>query len=291
MIPEYPRFRDLELDDKPFFDLAFRQALPDNSEFTFTNLFSWRRAYGFQVSRLNAFLLLRSVKGFMEPIGPGDPAMRVQSMLRVLDEVPEPFIRVHEKTAVLLEQTPGVKVAQDRDNFDYLYRTVDLTLLAGRKYDGKRNQIRKFKSSQAYVYMALDQARARECLDFEEEWCQERSCDKDQGLEHERQAIRDMLENFERFSLSGGAIRVDGKMVALALAEALNPQTLVMHVMKAMPDLPGLYQVMYQEFLQSVAADYPFVNAEQDLGIPGLRQSKESYHPFQLIPKFVLERH
>ena len=36
------------------------------------------------------------------------------------------------------------------------------------------------------------------------------------------------------------------------------------------------------------AADFKYVNREQDLGVPGLRKSKESYHPCTMIKKYNL---
>ena len=38
-VPEFPKFRDLTLEDKPLFDQLFSQSPPVISEFTFTNLF------------------------------------------------------------------------------------------------------------------------------------------------------------------------------------------------------------------------------------------------------------
>jgi hypothetical protein len=43
-----------------------------------------------------------------------------------------------------------------------------------------------------------------------------------------------------------------------------------------------------QQFCEHALQDFPFINREQDLGEPGLRQSKMSYHPVRFIEKFEI---
>ncbi len=78
-------------------------------------------------------------------------------------------------------------------------------------------------------------------------------------------------------------------MVALAIAEQLNLQTLVLHVLKADPNMPGLYQVMLNEFLARKGRPFTYVNMEQDLGVEGLRKAKLSYYPAFMVKKFTIK--
>jgi hypothetical protein len=136
--------------------------------------------------------------------------------------------------------------------------------------------------------MELNASSARECLDFEERWCLVKDCDYVDGLNHERQAIREMLANFDDFNLIGAAIKVKESICALAVAERLNSDTLVMHVLKADPGIQGLYQVMLNDFLLNDSGAFEYKNLEQDLGVPGLRSSKMSYPPWKIIKKYTL---
>jgi hypothetical protein len=97
-----------------------------------------------------------------------------------------------------------------------------------------------------------------------------------------------MLKNFDSLGLMGGVIRIEGKIAALTFAETYLPDTLVIHVEKANPDIPGLYQVINQEFLMHEAGDCRFVNREQDLGIQGLRSAKMTYNPVNFIRKYTV---
>ena len=57
-----------------------------------------------------------------------------------------------------------------------------------------------------------------------------------------------------------------------------------------MPEIHGLGQVITHWFAKHALSGFEFVNREQDLGIPGLRQAKESYYPHHMVEKIVARR-
>ena len=288
-IPRYPEFMRLELAHKEFFDAAFKKCPPEISEFTFTNLFSWRKAYGFKVSSLGESLILGCDSGegarFMQPIGIADSYAVIEKVLR---DTQGAFIRIPESAAKLFESNSLFKVEEDRNNADYLYLSSALINLPGRKYDGKRNQIKRFKSEYEYTYRDSKGSDIEHIMEFEEAWCALKGCDHIEGLNSERQALKEIAANFKDFKLKCGIIALKGKIRAVAIAEMLNPGTLVMHMLKADPAIPGLYQVMLNDFLRAHGQSVHYVNLEQDLGVEGLRVSKQSYHPLTLIKKYTV---
>ena len=58
---------------------------------------------------------------------------------------------------------------------------------------------------------------------------------------------------------------------------------------KALEDYAGSYQALNQLFLQNQGSDYAWVNREEDMGNPGLREAKLSYHPVRLLKKYRVE--
>ena len=53
--------------------------------------------------------------------------------------------------------------------------------------------------------------------------------------------------------------------------------------------MAGLYALINQQFLGREWSTVRYVNREQDLGVPGLRKAKESYHPDRhQVEKFIL---
>ncbi len=287
----YPVFGEIKKEDSGLFEEGFKNDPPRISEFTFANLYAWKDAYQLKASLLNDLIILRSESGlflrFFNPIGKTDKKKAIE---KVLNDSGGIFVRIPEETKALFSTDARFKIELDPDNSDYLYRVEDLTLLAGRKYDGKRNLIKKFRSAYVYEYIKMDAGSAGECLKFEETWCTLKDCDSVEGLNNERRAIRTMIENFSDFKLVAGAIKIQNNISAVACAQKLNPDTLVMHVLKADPNINGLYQTMLHEFISKEAQGFTYLNLEQDLGQEGLRKSKESYHPVEMINKYILRQ-
>ncbi len=288
-LTKYPDFQQLDIGHLGLFVQACEYSHPYISELTFTNLYSWRKFYDISVCALEDLFIVRSGSQksarFFLPLGKTNPK---NAIVKIMKETAGNFIRLPQEPVEYFRANPLFVINEDRDNADYLYRSEDLINLAGRKYDGKRNLIKKFKAEHNYEYVKLESSNASICLDFEEVWCSIKNCDRVEGLSHERFAIREMVANFSIFGLIGGAIKIDGEIVALALAQMLRDDTFVVHILKADPNITGLYQVMMQEFLAREAKRFAYVNLEQDLGIEGLRKSKLSYHPWKIINKYSL---
>lgn len=292
-IPLFPDMRPVVLGDKDLFDRLFREYPPQVSEFTFTNIFAWRRSYRFCVSCLNDCVLIISAKD-TRSLDIFDPVGRPAQKKSVVEEVFSStagcakFIRVPEATAGLFMGRDGISVEEDRDNFDYVYSARDLIELRGRDFDAKRNFIRRFKESHQFKYEKITGANLEKCLSFEEEWCLVKDCQHVEGLTAERGAAREMLAHIEDLGVCGGIIEINGKVEAVALGEELNPETFVVHVEKANGSYAGINQAISQIFVSNEAGRYLYVNREQDLGVPGLRKAKESYHPHHMVKKYVL---
>ena len=312
MIPEFPDFRPLVLDDKALFDRLFAESQPEVSQYTFTNIYAWRKGRNTRISLLDGAVLisleLPDRRVFLEPqLELGVLADQREVMEKCLAHDwgrPVEFAYLSWNTAALFQGDPGHEVLSDRDNSDYLYNAQDLIDLPGRKYDAKRNFIKRFAAEHEYRYLEITPELVPACREFEEHWCADRSCQSDEGLSHEQEAIVEMLQSFTVLGSSpiayrlssigsgirGGALEVEGSIVAFALGEVLNQETLVVHVEKADAKFTGVYAVINNEFCRHEAAKFKYVNREQDLGIPGLRQAKQSYHPARMVETFRLRR-
>jgi hypothetical protein len=181
----------------------------------------------------------------------------------------------------------GLQVANDRDNADYVYRVKDLAQLEGRRFHKKRNLIKQCLQAYDCTYEPITPGLITECTAMLDRWCKARRCRHDPGLCSESLAVRESFSHWELLRLVGGAIRIDGDIQAFALGEMLRPGTAVCHFEKAMPGFQGLGQLINQWFAKYALQDFEFENREQDLGIPGLRQAKKSYHPDHMVEKYL----
>jgi len=186
----------------------------------------------------------------------------------------------------------GYSIAPDRDNFDYLYLTESLALLPGQKYYSKRKDIKKFveATNGKAQFAELKAEHKKECLEINKEWIEAKSLSEDAYALAEHLAFERALRNYEELEFIGFVVLLEGAVVGFTIAEALNKDTVVVHFEKGDYRIPGIYQYINQQFAQKMLGKYKYINREQDLGIPGLRKAKESYHPVALIEKYTCMR-
>lgn len=291
IIPSYPDSRNIELTDKPMMDSLFHRAQPRISEFTFANLFLFRHAHSYRISRIDEALIILG-KGydgreyFLPPVS-GDVDGVIEQLFadgRILYGADELFIAEYVSGKGYLEFT------EDRDNFDYLYFRQDLSDLPGNLYHKKKNRINYFTVRHSYVIESFSQSITDEAYKFLLEWHNVKSGIESHSLAPEMEATAEGLELAGQLGLEGLVVFVDGVLKAFALGEKLNESTSVCHFEKADPFIDGLYQLVDREFNRRCFTDCTHVNREQDLGHPGLRSSKLSYHPVELIKKYHVRK-
>ncbi len=280
----------LTLADRSLINTYLQQYPPDISELTFTNLFMWQnsRPVWFVEIKNSLVFLIAEIEGQSTPkMILGEPvgnAALTEIFETLIDSV-KGGVRVPVDAVKNIEQS-GLDITLDRDNSDYVYLVSELADLSGRKFSKKRNHIKQCLKNYSCEYEPITEDNIKECIDFQNTWCQERDCEMHRSLCHEYNATCEMFKYFFEFDLIGGSIRVDGNIKAFAVAERLNNDTAVWHFEKAMPGINGLGQLINQWFSEHAISKYTYVNREQDLGVPGLRQAKESYFPHHMVEKY-----
>lgn len=230
----------------------------------------------------------------MMPVGPVDRPEGLRQAIHLLEEDsleqghPLCMLGITPDAKVALEQAlPGsFFYIPERDYFDYIYLRENLALLKGKKYQSKRNHINNFKKQYVYEYIPITPDIVPQCLLLECKWYKSNHTDEDEEeLSDERRSLTYALHHFDALGLIGGAIRVDGEIVAFSFGAPVNHNTFGVHVEKADVHYEGAYTVINQEFASHLPEVYSYVNREEDLGIEGLRRAKLSYNPIILLEK------
>lgn len=295
--PCFPAFKPVELEDRRVITDILRGYRPVTSELTFTNLFIWRKHFDLQWSVHKDWLCIIGKEDIcprfaMGPIGPPGRTDTARLLLEWLkgqsNGDSEPCIeRADERLALELSDVPGLIVEETREHFDYVYLTRDLIDLAGSKYRTKRNHINQFhRACGSYTYEELDERHVEACLALQERWCLLRRCEEDLNLQGEWDATKEILMNCRALEIAGAVIIVASEVKAFTLGESLGDDMAVIHIEKADPEIPGLYQLINQQFCARRWNNVRFVNREQDLGMPGLREAKLSYNPDHFVKKY-----
>ncbi len=183
----------------------------------------------------------------------------------------------------------GYLPSEERDSHDYFYEAEKLRTLSGRKYHSKKNHYNSFlkEYGDRFEYRRLGCKDFPEAIALMERWAEDK--EKDQHLVGERLAVEKVFKNYPKLTETKvGGIYIDNNLEAFTFGELLNPDTVVVHVEKANPEIRGLYTAINKLFLENEFPDVEFVNREEDLGLEGLRQAKLSYKPIKLVEKYTL---
>ena len=294
------KFKPIEKADKPIFDKFYRSRYYENGHLTFTNQYMWRKPYDIHWAVENDVLYTltkwQNKISMLQPIGAEDKMQ--ESIAKIIEFFADndgdkkvSIGGIDKYFAEELKKFPDAKfeIAANDYNFDYVYLADDLINLAGRKYHSKKNHLNNFKNNYPMAnYLPITKDIILKCKEELDDWYENKSPElpNDPFLELERNAINEVLDNFCDFDLKGGAIELDGRIIAFAFGEQLNTDTAVIHVEKADPDIRGAYPAINQGVVAHEWSEMKYINRQEDMGLEGLRKAKESYKPVKMIEKF-----
>lgn len=186
---------------------------------------------------------------------------------------------------IIKRKYPDCVADADRDWFDYLYDKNSILTLAGRKYSTQRNHINKFKKIyDGWSFNKITNNDIDDLINFSKNFTF--NAEKDESAELELEMCIEVLKNFDTYGMLGGVLKFKDQIVGYSIGEIIG-DTIFCHIEKADISFSGAYQMLTNQFLKMYASsdDIKFVNREEDCGDEGLRKSKLSYHPVELIEK------
>jgi hypothetical protein len=284
MFTLYPEFGEVSLQMRDTLHPLFKRHSDGVSEFTFANIYLFRKAHSYRIARLEGYpppglyVITGEDNGerfAMLPFGIPHQAVISQILKGCA------YIKGVSRTQVPQFTALGLDVREDRDNFDYLYLKEELADLKGRRFHRKKNLVNAFVNNHTYEGRPLLEEYQGDALEVIERWRREHS------EEGDCEAAREAIEKAELLSLCGGIYYVDGEPAAYSLGEEIaGGNTFVVHFEKAVGSYKGLYQFINMSFASILPDKYLYINREQDLGIEGLRHAKMSYNPHGFIQKY-----
>jgi uncharacterized protein len=289
-IPRYPQGRAILLEDKALLDPLFSELQPRVSELTFANLFLFRKVHDYRLTQVGdaVVVLGKGYDGspyFLPPLSGdfGAAAMELLDAGLTLYGADDAF-----KERFL--QADGLDVVPDRDNFDYLHLKEEMATLGGQAYHKKKNRVNYFTVRHRYSVEPFGASHLDGALALLDDWLRIRVSIGPSSVQGEAEGAAEALRLHEQLGLSGVVLLVEGVVKGFALGERLNSTTAVCHFEKGDLFMDGLYQLLDREFNRLLFTDCRYLNREQDLGEPSLRQSKLSYRPLELVRKYRVRR-
>lgn len=274
----------------------FKYKLSRTSDYTVGAMYMWREFYDTCFTVYDGMILYKvkfmGKTAFTFPAGSGDLDGAINELKEYCSKQSMPlwFCTVpKEAVNILVEKYNGIiPCPPNRDWSDYLYLAEDLAYMAGRRYSGQRNHINKFKRMYPdYSYQRICPSNVDRVIEFMMDFQLNYGKDSDLAKEELRRAM-ELMPYLEKFKLPGGFIEVDNKIAAMAVGEVIK-DTMYCHIEKADRNYPGSYQMIVREFSADMLSDdVKYINREEDVGDQGLRTSKLSYHPVEILDKYCV---
>lgn len=294
-------FKPITIEDADILREFVQPALTRSCDYTPGNLIMWARFmdYRYAIEQETLFIQCKSQAdmksaAFLPPIG----KLSLEQSLPLLaayckseerkmrfTAVPEEFF---EEMSLLL---PGYTSTMLDGWSDYIYSAQSLATLQGKALNKKRNRYNKFiAENPEHIYTRCSTDDIKEVTTF---IAAHRECqhNREENMRcYEQWQCMATVRNLEKYNQPAAVLRVSGKIAAFTLGEVFG-DTLYVHIEKADHDIAGASEAVNRMFVNDILEQHPhiqFVNREEDLGDPGLRQVKRAYNPLLLLHRYEM---
>ena len=302
MIPVFPVFKKLDLTDKEEFERK-TNCFPPYSDYNFVSLWCYDTKQDVEISILHDNLVIKfldyiTTKPFYSFLGKNQLDNTIDTLLKFSKEnnLPLDLKLIPEVCVDTLKDSRNYIVVEDRDNFDYILSTKELYELEGNIKRNFVNRSNRFKKSYNHSVVILDLTKASakdEVLNLFYLWKKQKNQPRTEAEDdltvNELIAVKRLLDNANLLNLYAVGIYSNSSLIALSINELVQDNYAMSHFEKADTSYTGVFQYLKHitaELLYKLGALY--LNYEQDSGIEGLRQAKESYHPAFFLKKYII---
>jgi len=300
MIPMFPNFKKLELGDKQDIEKRYCGTIVP-SDYHFASLWAWDLNEDLEVSLLNDNLVVKfqdyqTSERFYSFFGKNNLENTLNTLLN--------FIKINglgSKVSLIPEQnfedsdftrlSESFDIQEDKDNFDYIFSVKDLLNYSGKKLYSKKKQLNKFlenyiKVTNVVTFETINPDIEKDVLGLLIKW----SKIKVTRNEIEISALKKTLGLIPQIKFLIFCVYIHDQLVGFSILEIMDKNHAIHSFQKA-----DLSYVGITEFINNRIAQYlnklgvAYINAEQDLGVEGLRRAKHSYNP-TFLKKYTISK-
>lgn len=294
------KFKKLTLADKQILEDFAKDYLPF-SDFSFLSLFTYNTSGTLEYCFYNGNLVIKfedylTGENFYSLLGDSKLHETIERLLECAKDAGLKY-SLHLIPHSVIELSPGLherfSVEEDRDNFDYIVSSLDIAKLHSKKLPKKKKIVDEFKKKYPHLTAKpidlSSSSNKQAIMDTFDLWGEIGHKEKGE-LNIERQAVKRLLENAHHFpDLYALGIYDGDKLVAFNTYEVSTHSHGISSFQKADRRYEGVYAFLTHEMAKSmVALGCKYINFEQDLGIDGLRASKQSWHPVTFLKKYTI---
>ncbi len=292
------KFKPLTLADiKSLRPLLYTQTLCRTCDFTIGGTFMWVDYFDYTYCIFNDTLFIKGVTeddvtrpafsipvgkmGLEESVGLLRDYCRREGCELIFSAVPEIYVAP-------LKALGATKIDKLEDWSDYLYDASALATLSGKKLGKKRNHVNRFETDNpGYTFEPLTREHLPQVKKFFA--ATHLPLSKPALADIEREQVIHVLDNLDLYGFEGAVLSTPAEgIVAFTLGE-VKGDTLYVHIEKMNHEVAGAGESVNKFFAAMMTGRHPeviYINREEDVGDPGLRHAKESYHPAEMLDKY-----
>jgi ribosomal protein S18 acetylase RimI-like enzyme len=308
--------RPVELADRPVFGRYFASLAEPLSDYTFSQLFTWRNSLRILWREAHGHLCVFAngtgdLTLLMPPIGDTGSGPALADAFALMDDynashgVPH-RTRVEYVSDELLRRLGGETLDVRPMGADYVYDVRRMIDLAGGDLSSKRQAKNRFLRNYAHRVERYDASKHKEdCVRLLDEW------KATQDVHHaacpdattcavkrakETLATELCLESADELGLRGMVAYVkepgetEERLRGFTFGEHLGTDQSSITIEKTDLAVKGLAQFIFSEFCRQFWADRPLVNVGDDWGLETLAWTKMSYRPVRMLNKYVVRK-
>lgn len=273
-------------DMKPAIQEIRRGCGHDSASHAFQSLYIWQETMGLSVLLKEGFLAVRCRgRGKNTWFFPCGSSRSKEEFLKEHEREPD-FSLCYARTEDIefTKEHFGNDFTFEENSADseYLYLRREQVELEGRKFSKIRNHINRIKKDHSLSVHQLDHSNYAEALSIVMQW-EKKEHELGTYCTEDHIASLKLLKNWKDMEVEGVIINVDDEPYAVTAGFALSDQVFDICMAKQREYLPGLSVYAKWQLYQSLPDRFSYINAEEDLGIEGLRTMKVQMKPVGMI--------
>lgn len=297
MIPEFPQFKNLELSDKEEVE-KFTSKFPPYSDFNFVSMWSWDIKGEMRISQLNGNLVVKfadylTEKPFLSFIGKNKvPETSLKLISFSKENYHVNFLKLIPEEEINMIDESRFVISPDRDSQDYIYSVNhlgDMHNWLGHRSSKSIEKFLKLHPDYLVKISSIKEIEKKEYIEIFGKWATTKKIEN-HFESNEYKAFKRFLE-IKNENIEIVSLHKNNQLLGFTAYEITSDHFAIAHFSKAdTKHHSAIYDILNWEEGKSLKAKgVKYYNWEQDLGIPGLRKSKEKYKPSHFLKKFIVQ--
>lgn len=300
MLSRFPKFEKLTIENKEEIE-KITNKFPPYSDYNFTSMFGYDTEGILELSLLHNNLVIMFTdyvinKPFFSFIGNNQP---LETATILLNEASKknilPYLKLIPEVNITeeIKSNRSLSIEEDRDNFDYILSIKDIATLSNKHYNKKKQFMTFVRTypNRSILELNFQNKQVREQLiSLFNKWKKDKEKTDEETIT-ELTAIKKTIENSTYLRLVGLGLYIDNQLIGFSIADLEHDGYAQFHFVKGNMSYKGIFATLYVYLAQFLYKNgYKYMNIEQDLGISGLREAKEQWHPVKFLKKYTIKR-